>query len=336
MMTTSKLPKISVVTPSFNQAEFIEETILSVINQNYPNLEYIVIDGGSTDGSVEIIKKYEQYFTYWISEPDKGHADALNKGFAKATGEVMAWINSDDKYFEWTFMTIAEIYSQYPDVLWTTGLHANFNRQGVLMAGESAVRAVYKNIYSYIFRNFHIQQESVFWRRSLWEKTGGYIDENVHLMVDTELWCRFFLHAELWHIDQVIGGYRTYGLNRSHIAIHKQQVTEDIDKSIEFLMANLPNQHMIVLNKINVFVEALQQQNKLTGSITKSIRQNKLLQLIPLMFYDKFCNFIYQKAIKKRGIIALEMPVDASLVIKKIERDEEGWKKSVLPWQFPY
>src|SRR5215204_5758135 len=110
------LPKISIVTPSYNQAEFIEETILSVINQNYPNLEYIVIDGGSTDGSVEIIKKYEQYFSYWVSEPDKGHADALNKGFAKATGEVMAWINSDDKYFPWTFATVAEVYSQFPEV----------------------------------------------------------------------------------------------------------------------------------------------------------------------------------------------------------------------------
>ena len=336
MMMESKLPKISIVTPSFNQAEFIEETIQSVLNQGYPNLEYIIIDGGSRDGSVDIIKKYEKYLTYWESKQDRGHAHALNKGFAKATGEVMAWINSDDKYFPWTFATIADIYSQYPDVLWTTGLHANFNRQGVLMAGKSTVRAIYKNIYSYIFRDFHIQQESVFWRRSLWEKTGGYIDENVHLMVDTELWCRFFLHAELWHIDQVIGGYRTYGLNRSHIAIHKQQVAEDINESIDYLMANLPHKNKIVLNQIKVFGEAFHQQNKLTGSITKSIRQNKLLQLIPFMFYDKFCNFIYRKAIKKRGIISLELPVDASLVIKKIERDEEGWKKSVLAWQFPY
>ncbi len=92
-------PKISIVTPSFNHAQFLEETILSVITQNYPNLEYVIIDGGSTDGSVDIIKKYEKHLTYWVSEPDNGHGDALNKGFAKSTGEIMAWINSDDKYY---------------------------------------------------------------------------------------------------------------------------------------------------------------------------------------------------------------------------------------------
>ena len=94
-------PKISIVTPSFNHAQFLEETILSVISQNYPDLEYIIIDGGSTDGSVEIIKKYEQYLTYWISEPDNGQSDALNKGFTRATGDIYGWLNSDDLYKDW-------------------------------------------------------------------------------------------------------------------------------------------------------------------------------------------------------------------------------------------
>ena len=108
-------PKISIVTPSYNQAQFLERTILSVLNQNYPNLEYIIIDGGSTDGSVEIIKKYEKYLAYWISEKDKGQAHAINKGFEKATGELVGWQNSDDIYLPNAFYKVVEIFREKPD-----------------------------------------------------------------------------------------------------------------------------------------------------------------------------------------------------------------------------
>jgi glycosyltransferase involved in cell wall biosynthesis len=107
-------PKISIVTPSYNQGKYLEETILSVIKQNYPNLEYIIIDGGSTDNSVEIIKKYEKYLTYWVSEKDNGQSDAINKGLKRCTGEIFNWLNSDDYLEPNALFKIAEAYKKNP------------------------------------------------------------------------------------------------------------------------------------------------------------------------------------------------------------------------------
>jgi glycosyltransferase involved in cell wall biosynthesis len=111
----SELPKISIVTPSFNQGRFIEKTILSVIEQDYPNLEYIIIDGGSTDESVEIIKKYEKHLAYWVSEPDRGQSHAINKGFERATGEIFGWLNSDDWYHPGALKALAEAFAANPE-----------------------------------------------------------------------------------------------------------------------------------------------------------------------------------------------------------------------------
>ena len=120
-------PKITIVTPNYNCEKYLEKTILSVINQNYPNLEYIIIDGGSNDSSIEIIKKYENYLTYWISEPDNGMYEAIQKGFDKSTGEIMAWINSDDMYHKNSFFTVADIFSNFKQVSWLTGANTNYD-----------------------------------------------------------------------------------------------------------------------------------------------------------------------------------------------------------------
>lgn len=106
-----KYPKITIVTPTFNRVHYLEDTILSVLNQNYPNLEYIIIDGGSTDGSIDIIKKYESYLAYWISEPDEGFYHAIQKGFNKSKGDIMAWLNSDDKYHPGALKIVSEVFS---------------------------------------------------------------------------------------------------------------------------------------------------------------------------------------------------------------------------------
>ncbi|WP_305046603.1 glycosyltransferase family 2 protein [Geoalkalibacter sp.] len=204
--------KISIVTPSFNQGEFLEETIQSVICQKYKNFEYIIIDGGSTDNSVEIIEKYKNNLSYWISEKDHGHGDALNKGFAKSTGEIMAWINSDDKYTPWAFSTVSQIFQEFPHVEWIVGYNSWWNIHGSMIKAKR----VPVNIYDYLIGNSSwIQQESVFWRRSLWERAGGYIDSSFKFMVDGELWSRFFLHSDLYSVDSILGGYRMHGKNRA-------------------------------------------------------------------------------------------------------------------------
>jgi hypothetical protein len=205
-------PKISVVTPSFNQATFLDNTIRSVLDQKYENLEYVIIDGGSNDGSVEIIESYADQLYYWISEKDRGHGHALNKGFERTTGEVMCWLNSDDMYMPWTFRVVAEVFTAFPEVNWIVGYNAWWSDHGALTAASR----IPKNIYDYLLGNYMwIQQESVFWRRSIWKRAGGRINEHFHLMVDGELWSRFFLIDSLHILDCIVAGYREHSENRA-------------------------------------------------------------------------------------------------------------------------
>lgn len=240
-------PKISIVTPSYNQGKFIEETINSVLGQGYRNLEYVIIDGGSKDGTLEIIKKYEKHLHYWVSEADNGHGHALNKGFAKTTGEIMAWINSDDKYTPWAFRTVAEIFQNFPHVDWIVGINSWWNSSGA-MIGTSKSQ---KNIYDYLLGNYAwIQQESVFWRRSLWERSGGFINENYNFMVDGELWTRFFLHAELYSVDCVLGGYRFHDANRAKK--NWQNCLDEMERSIKDMKTKCPYEYNERAKKLKI------------------------------------------------------------------------------------
>ena len=133
-------PKISIITPNYNQAKYLEETILSVLNQGYPNLEYIIIDGGSTDNSVEIIKKYSDRLAYWESVPDKGMYDAIQKGFARSTGEIMAWINSDDMYQSKSFFTVSEIFRNFTQVNWLLGFPSVYDAQSRIVECPHTLR----------------------------------------------------------------------------------------------------------------------------------------------------------------------------------------------------
>lgn len=207
-----KYPKISIVTPSYNQAEFLEYTIRSVLDQGYPNLEYIVIDGGSTDGSVDIIKKYADRITYWVSEKDKGQYDAINKGFSHSTGDIMGWINSSDLYYPWTFKIVAEIFENISEAEWIMGVPTHLSK------GNAPQRVGFpkaKNIYDVIKGDYKwIQQESVFWKRNLWNKAGGQLDIKIKYAEDFNLWLKFFKHARLYYVNTILAAFRYHDIRR--------------------------------------------------------------------------------------------------------------------------
>ena len=227
-------PKISIVTPSFNQAAWVEKTVRSVLDQNYDNLEYIVVDGASTDGSVGILKKYSDRFHYFVSERDSGHASALNKGFRQSSGEIMGWLNSDDMYLPWTLRTVAELFEGHPEVNWISGIPAMWTIDDVLVPANLP----FKNQFDYLAGKFEwIQQESVFWRRRLWDKAGGRIDESYKFMVDGELWTRFFCLDHLWYANCFLGGYRMHATNRAHQ--FQQECQTEMRNAIEAMRRKL-------------------------------------------------------------------------------------------------
>ena len=206
---------ISIVTPSFNQADYLGEAMASVLEQDYPHVEYVVIDGGSTDGSVDIIRGHADRLHAWVSEPDRGHAHALNRGFARTSGEVMAWLNSDDKYHYGAFDIVAEIFGRFPEVRWITGIPTVWDEDGKLKSIHPRDRNRFDYLLGKLGDDLWIQQESVFWRRSLWEEAGGGLSEQYRFAIDTELWMRFFRHARLYHVRRQLSGFRSHGANRS-------------------------------------------------------------------------------------------------------------------------
>ena len=180
------LPKITVVTPSYNQAQFLEQTILSVIGQGYPNLEYIIMDGGSKDGSVEIIKKYENNITYWQSKKDNGQGAAINEGFSRSTGDILCWINSDDLYMPGTLLKIGRMFKEIsdPTILFGNCLHFYENSSKTRGSNiEKHHRELQLELCDYII------QPSSFWNRKAWEKTG-IINESFHYVFDWEWFIR--------------------------------------------------------------------------------------------------------------------------------------------------
>ncbi len=200
------LPRITLVTPCRNHGEFLEATLISVLEQGYPNLEYIVMDGGSTDDTPRILRRYERYLSHWESRDDAGPYHALHSGLQRSTGEIMGWLNADDMLMRNTLWSVAEIFAQLPTVDWITGTPMLFDPRGRTYVPHCRNRWSRARFLRGDFQ--FIQQESTLWRRRLWNAAGGRIETRYRFAADMELWMRFFRHAPLHTADVLIGGFR--------------------------------------------------------------------------------------------------------------------------------
>jgi glycosyltransferase involved in cell wall biosynthesis len=200
-------PKISIVTPSHNQGEFIEETIRSVLAQPYPNLEYIIIDGGSVDGTVDIIRKYEDNLAYWVSEGDRGQANAINKGFEKATGKIFGWINSDDFYYPRVFEVIARTFVKHADIAMVHGYEHQADRNGNII---QEVFPVFRDARAVtVYFALPLPQLTCFWTSKAYRAVGG-LDENLHYHLDYDFFLRLSYRFRSMYVPVCVGVFRRY------------------------------------------------------------------------------------------------------------------------------
>ena len=217
---------VSIVTPSFNQAAYLEQTLLSVLEQDYADIEYLVIDGGSTDGSPDIIKRYASRLAYWISEKDSGQADAINKGMARAKGEIVAWLNSDDTYLPGTVTAAVKAFDENPDVAMVYA-----DMLAVDERGQTFNTLRYRQLTLEDLLSFQIiGQPAVFMRRSAFEKAGG-LDPSFHFLLDHHLWIRIAAQGRILHIPQTWAAarYHAKAKNRAHAAAFGREAFRILD-----------------------------------------------------------------------------------------------------------
>jgi len=197
---------VSIVTPSFNQARFLEEAILSVLEQSYPRIEYIIVDGGSTDGSVEIIRKYAHRLAWWVSEPDHGQTDAINKGFARARGEIFAWLNSDDTYLPHAVTEAVDYLQSHPEAGMVYGDANLIDTEGQVIGRFPARQTDYRRLRrGYV----HIPQQAAFFRADLWRQVGP-LDPTFYFAMDYDLWVRLAKIAPLHYYPRLWANFRLH------------------------------------------------------------------------------------------------------------------------------
>lgn len=294
----SPWPRISIVTPSYNQGQFIEETIRSVLLQGYPNLEYIIIDGGSSDGSLDIIKKYDSWITFWISNKDEGQADAINKGWEKSSGEILCWVNADDLILPGTLFTIAKKALANPNFHLIYGQSEWFDESGNkgIMGHDYSFEDVFQKM-----KNWDIPQPSTFISRVGLNKVG-MLDIRLHQSLDKDLWYRLAATGEVIFLPILLSKFR----------IHKNQLTQIHNRSSEFYysiervirfqnlfaLGDLPEQYMEIKQEVLACVN-------LRASAEGRIKRN----------YRMMFKYLLETVRYPRGIFKIRNIAEISIII---------------------
>lgn len=256
-----KLPRITVITPSYNQGEFIGQTIDSVLGQAYPDLEYLVFDGGSTDQTVDILKGYGQKF-FWVSEKDRGQSDAINKGLRMASGEVVCFLNSDDLYEPGALLKVGKFFAGHPEACWLTGRCRLINPSGHEIR---KLITAYKNFwlllnsYKILLVIDYISQPATFWRRDAIQKVGQF-DEHLHLSMDYDYSLRMGQHYKLYVLPEYLASFRVHPASKSGFI--QEHFDEDLSTSRRYTSSAM----LVRLHALhNTLIVAAYQRMQTTG-----------------------------------------------------------------------
>jgi len=276
-------------------------TIESVLSQNYASLQYIVIDGGSNDGSIDVISEYSSEIDVFISEPDKGQYFAINKGMSYAKGDVCAWLNADDVYMPWTFKVVNELFSQ-EKIDWLIGRMAFMNKDGVLKRTANKDSAKPRSIINKgLFMSGAygpLQQESMFWRKSLWDKNNG-LNTSLALAADYDLWIRFSRYADLNSVNVPLAAFRMTGNNRSFVGSEQyiDEVINDVKSTtlswLEKKIVCLKSPYISLLMRLFAFAPLL--SYSYSDSKNKWVLKKRLSNMNPYTVFELLDRFFLYK-----------------------------------------